>query len=385
MGPEGLTDRIRAIEPLLADNAALAEELRQPVDTVWEAICATGVLKSFVPRHFGGYELGLQDFMEIGVTLGRGCVSTAWVTTFCMEHNWLLAQFGEQAQQEIFGRQPYIVAPGAISPNGHATPEAGGYSLSGRWQWGTGVMHADWVLLAGVVHEPEGTGLRMFVLPIDEVEVIDTWQIDGMVGTGSNDMEVANVHVPEHRSVSVNAMSQGRGPGALWHDSHLFRIPMLPFKAITAACPAVGAAQRAVGLFRARLEERVMWGTGITQKDHAPAQMRLGLLDVRAHAVEQQIHHLAQEIEDWGTRDGPCPTVDRARLRLHAAVVVRECRDIVRDVVEASGASSHLLANPLQRIHRDVHTLAGHMVFDVDVASSNYGRAMLGFEIAGLV
>ena len=101
MGPEGLTDRIRAIEPLLADNAALAEELHQPVDTVWEAICATGALKSFVPRHFGGYELGLQDFMEIGVTLGRGCVSTAWVTTFCMEHNWLLANPLQRIHRDV--------------------------------------------------------------------------------------------------------------------------------------------------------------------------------------------------------------------------------------------------------------------------------------------
>ena len=77
MGQEGLTDRVHAIVPLLADNAARAEELRKPVDAVWQAICDTGVMKSFVPRRFDGYELDLTAFMEIGVSLGRGCVSTA--------------------------------------------------------------------------------------------------------------------------------------------------------------------------------------------------------------------------------------------------------------------------------------------------------------------
>ena len=109
----------------------------------------------------------------------------------------MLAQFPEAAQNDIFGRQPYVIAPAAISPNGRAQVRDGGYLLSGRWQWGTGVMHADWILLAGIV---EGSGeMRMFILPRDEVEIIDTWQVDGMAGTGSNDMQVRDVFVPARR------------------------------------------------------------------------------------------------------------------------------------------------------------------------------------------
>lgn len=370
---------------MLADHARQAEQERKPVDAVWEAICGTGVMRGFVPRRFGGFEIDLHTFMDIGINLGRGCVSTGWVTTFCMEHNWLLAQFEPLAQQEIFGRQPYIVAPGSISPNGRATPVDGGYRLSGRWQWGTGVMHADWVLLAGLVDRPDTSDLRMFIVPIDEVAVIDTWQVDGMVGTGSNDIEAADVFVPEHRSQAVSAMAEGRGPGAAWHDSHIFRIPMLPFKCITAASPAVGAAKEAVQLFFERIQQRTIYGTRTRQSDHGPAQMRLGLLDSRAASVEHELYRLAAEIEAWGHASEPCPQRERARQRLQSARIVRECRDIVRDVVEASGASSHFLDNPLQRIHRDVHTLACHAVFDLEVASGAYGRTMLGMEIKGLV
>jgi 3-hydroxy-9,10-secoandrosta-1,3,5(10)-triene-9,17-dione monooxygenase len=380
-----LAQDVAELVPLLAEHARQAELERKPVDAVWEAICSSGAMRAFVPERFGGFEIDLRTFMEIGINLGRGCVSTAWVTTFCMEHNWLLAQFDPQAQEEIFGQQPYIVAPGSISPNGRATPVEGGYELSGRWQWGTGVMHADWVLLAGLVDRPDTFDLRMFVIPINEVSVIDTWQVDGMVGTGSNDVEANAVFVPEHRSQPVSEMAEGRGPGALWHDSHIFRIPMLPFKCITAACPAVGAAKEAVHLFFERIQQRTLWGSGTKQSDHGPAQMRLGLLESRADSVEQELFRLAVDIEAWGQAGEPCPPSERARQRLLAARIVRESRDIVRDVVEASGASSHFLDNPLQRIHRDVHTLSCHTVFDLDVASSAYGRTLLGMEVKGLI
>jgi len=113
--------------------------------------------------------------------------------------------------------------------------------------------------------------------------------------------------------------------------------------------------------------------------------MRLGLLNTRVDSVEQQLYRLADEIEACGHATEPCSQRERARQRLQSARIVRECRDIVRDVVEASGASSHFLDNPLQRIHRDVHTLACHAVFDLDVASGAYGRSLLGMELRGLV
>ena len=105
----------------------------------------------------------------------------------------------------------------------------------------------------------------------------------------------------------------------------------------------------------------------------------------RADSVEQELFRLAVDIEAWGRAGEPCPPRERARQRLLAARIVRESRDIVRDVVEASGASSHFLDNPLQRIHRDVHTLSCHTVFDLDVASGAYGRTLLGMEVKGLI
>ena len=105
-----------------------------------------------------------------------------------MEHNWLLGMFEEDVQREIFTAQPYILAPGTVNPSGEATRHDDHYELTGRWQYGTGIVHADWALLSGRIAGEESPLPRMFLVPVDDVEVKDTWHVDGMAATGSRDI-----------------------------------------------------------------------------------------------------------------------------------------------------------------------------------------------------
>lgn len=381
---EALLEHLEALVPMLEANAAAAESQRKPVDAVMKAIEETGVYRYFVPKRFGGYEFGMSTFMKIGLALGEGCLSTAWVTTFCIEHNWLLALFNQQAQEDIFGRQPYIIAPGALAPKGTATPVDGGYRISGRWEWGTGIMHADWALLGALtpVEGSERPDLCMFAVPIDQVQVIDTWQIAGMAGTGSNDVAVEDVFVPAHRVASVTRMRSGDTEGARWLDSPLYRMPMMAVLGLTAAAPAVGCARKAVKLFRQRLMERMVYGTSTKQGEKPVTQHRLGQIAVNAENCEILLMQIARETEEWGRSGTICPDAERARLRVRIGDVVRRSRDVVRDVVEASGAHAHFLDNPLQRMLRDVHTLSCHTVFDLDISSEQYGRVLLDLPVS---
>ncbi|MEE4281374.1 MAG: hypothetical protein V2I41_05500, partial [Pseudomonadales bacterium] len=102
-GERALIESLSALAPILSENAALAEQQRKPVDTVMQAIEDTGAYRWFVPKKYGGYEYSLSGFMEVGIALGEGCTSHAWVTTFCMEHNWLLALYDQAAQDDLFG------------------------------------------------------------------------------------------------------------------------------------------------------------------------------------------------------------------------------------------------------------------------------------------
>ena len=386
-GERSLIDALKALVPMLGEHAGLAEKQRKPVDEVMQAIEATGAYRWFVPKQYGGYEYSLAGFIEVGVALGQGCTSHAWVTTFCMEHNWLLSLYEQAAQDDLFGKHPYIIAPGSLAPNGRGEPVEDGYRISGRWQWGTGVMHANYVMVGALAPAPdrEGPMLGMFVLPIEEVEIIDTWQIEGMVGTGSNDIAIDDVFVPDHRFVDLSKVRDGTSPGSKLHDAHIYKMPMLPVLGLTAAAPLVGAAKSAIDLFQLRLQGRVVYGTANKQSDGALAQSRLAHAKAEMDAIEHQLFHVTREVENWGVRGIACPDLDRARLRVDLGHIVRRARNVVRDVVEACGASAHALDNPLQRILRDVNTASCHTVFDLDVSTENYGRLLLGLPANGPV
>lgn len=290
----------------------------------------------------------------------------------------MLAQFPEAAQEQIFGVEPWVIAPGTIAATGGARREGEGYRLRGRWSWGTGVMHSDWALLSGIIEDTRE--LRLFALPMRDVQIIDVWHMDGMCGTGSNDMVVEDVWVPEHLSQPVAPMTLGRGHGATLHESPMFRMPMMPILLLTAGVPAIGAARAALGRFIERAPTRMKFGSRQPQSESIATQIRIGEVRARIDTAELIARHVAAETERWGREAEVCPLPERARARLLMNQAVRLARDAVRDLFEASGANAHREDETLQRIHRDVHTIAAHAVFDMDVVAEQVGRIELGMD-----
>jgi alkylation response protein AidB-like acyl-CoA dehydrogenase len=378
-----LVERATALAPLLAEHAAEAERLRRPVDAVIEALEAAEIFKLMVPRRFGGLELDLDTFVDVGLALGEGDASMAWVATFCVEHNWMFCQFPEAFQAELYADRAWVLAPGMIAPSGRAVREGDGYRLSGRWPWATGVMHSTWVIAGGLTETADGAlDPRFFALPIEQVKVEDTWYVDGMVGTGSNDVVIEDVFVPAERSVSILAMAAGRAHGAEIHEGPLYHTPMLPILALAASTPAVGQARAAVRLFRERLHERVLYGVGGKQAEQPAAQMRLARAELELRQAELLVRDVAAEV---------CALRNDATLEHRAcwaaalALAVQQSKRIIQSISEASGASAHLQGHPLQRMLRDIHTLSCHVVFDLDARLEAYGRLSLGLETPGLL
>ncbi|MDJ0866845.1 MAG: acyl-CoA dehydrogenase [Myxococcota bacterium] len=378
-----LIGRARSLAPLLAEHAAEAERLRRPVDAVIEALREARIFDLMVPRCHGGLELDLDAFLEVGLALGEGDASMSWVATFYVEHNWMLCQLPESFQKELYADRSHVLAPGAIAPNGRATPVEGGFRLDGRWQWGTGIAHAEWVLVGVRVEAPgDEPDMRFLVLPVADVEVEDTWFVDGMAGTGSADMIVRDQFVPAERSASIQEMGDGRAPGSRLHAGPLYRTPMLPILALAAAMPAVGQARTALRGFRARLEERKLYGTGVVQARKAAAQMRLARAEIEVRQAEELLRRMVDGM--MALRDR-ATLADRARWIADAAFAVDQSKRVLHAIADASGASAHFLSHPLQRAVRDVDTLSCHVVFDLDARLEMHGRAMLGLEPRGMV
>lgn len=378
--PEELVRRTTALKPLVAAHALECEQLRRPVDAVWNAIRKTGCFYHFVPKRYGGLEFDIDSFIDAMLPIAEGCGSTGWVTAFCVEHNWMLAQFPEKFQDETFGGDfPYIIAPGATNPPGVAEPVEGGYRLSGVWKWGTGVMHADWVLLVGMV-PGESPPRQLFLgLPAAEVEVLDTWDVAGMAGTGSNDIRCRDIFVPEHRVMDMGEMRNGCAPGAAIHAHNpVYRMPMTPFLAITAAIAAVGVARSAIEHFKERIGVRTLLGTTTKQVEKPAAHMRLGEAAAMTETAEMILREVGRRNVALAAQEGLVRNEDRIALRAQVALAMDMCRRAIRLVVEGAGSSAHMTSSPLQRALRDINVMASHVVYDFDAATELHGRALIG-------
>lgn len=373
----GITD---GFVTALGERAAEAEELRRlPDDTVSDLI-ASGFTELLVPARFGGQQAPFPEILDPVRRLAHGCTSSAWTIGFLTLHNWMLALFGEQAQQEAFGNRPFL-APAPLAPTGRGLPVDGGIRLSGRWSWATGVMHGNWIIVAALCGPDDGIYPALALLPISDVTVEDVWHTDGMRATGSNDVVATDVFVPEHRLVKVTDIYAGTAPGAGLHDSATYRWPMVPALALLAAMPALGSAERVTENYAQRLAERVLPYEGVMQKDKPIAQAHLAGAQVRLRSLRALLADTVGEIETIVVAGDSVEKPVRAQARLAAAHIVAESRAVIGELMGAGGASIHFLSSPMQRFKRDVDVLAGHVVFDYDTSRELAGALALGMKI----
>ena len=373
----GITD---GFVTALGERAAEAEELRRlPDDTVSDLI-ASGFTELLVPARFGGQEAPFPDILDPVRRLAHGCTSSAWTIGFLTLHNWMLALFGEQAQQEAFDSRPFL-APAPLAPTGRGLAADGGIRLSGRWSWATGVMHGNWIIVAALCGPDDGIYPALALLPISAVNVEDVWHTDGMRATGSNDVVATDVFVPEHRLVKVTDIYAGTAPGAGLHDSATYRWPMVPALALLAAMPALGSAERVTESYARRLAERVLPYEGVMQKDKPIAQAHLAGAQVRLRSLRALLADTVGEIEAIVVAGDSVEKPVRAQARLAAAHIVAESRAVIGELMGAGGASIHFLSSPMQRFKRDVDVLAGHVVFDYDTSRELAGALALGMKI----
>jgi alkylation response protein AidB-like acyl-CoA dehydrogenase len=364
----------------LQQRAQEAERHRRLPDATVEEIRETGFTELLKPKGYGGQQAEFAAIFDPVRRMAHGCASTAWTAAFYTIHTWMLSLFDEQAQAEGFATQPFL-ASAPLAPTGRGTPADGGVTLSGRWSWATGVMHGNWTIVGALCGPDDAIYPALALIPADDISIVDVWHTDGMCATGSNDIVADNVFVPEHRLVKITDIYAGTTPGARLHDADVYRWPLVPALSLTAAMPALGAAERVTDVYTQRLSERVIAYEGTSQKDKPAAQARLGQARVRLRALHGLLHDTTGRIDDILASGNTVPRAVRADGRLAAAHIVKESRGIIADLLEASGASAHFLDNPLQRAKRDVDVISGHVIFDYDTSRELAGALAIGLRI----
>lgn len=368
------------VEPLRT-RALEAEQRRElHAETVEEAADA-GFFRALMPTELGGAGAGIVAVNEATRTLAHGDVSSAWTLSFITLHNWFIARGSQELQAAVFGDRGEARIPCPLAPGGSARPVDGGFVVNGRWEWATGVQHADWVMVHALVEQPGPLQTRFVLARIGDVAVDEVWHTSGMRATGSNTVEFDEVFVPTACTFTGDEFRSTDPAGAAHSDDPFLRYPVTPVLCLTAAAPALGGAEAAVELLRRQQESRVLaYSMGQKQVDQPAAQMRLAaaLANVRAarlvwrDALDQLV-----AAADRGEVDDPAW---RGSIRLAAAQTVRLSIQTVEIVLEGAGASVHFEDSQLQRIARDLQTLRGHVVFDWDRTTQLAGKLELGFE-----
>src|SRR5919199_913469 len=244
-GPPDLPEllaRAEALVPVLRERAGHTEELRRLPDETIEDLHRAGLFRILQPKRVGGSELPFRSIVELVSIIGTGDGSTAWVLANLAAHHWMLAMFPKQAQDEVWGQSPdNLIGSALVFPRGRAHRVEGGYRVSGRWPFSSGVDPSTWNLLGAIAQDEEaGTAMpRIFLLPASDYTIIDTWHVIGLAGTGSKDVAAEDVFVPEYRSLAMDQITGGRNPGTAINQAVLYRLPAgNPFAVCNAALSA---------------------------------------------------------------------------------------------------------------------------------------------------
>ena len=380
--PSVLIDRARTIAAKWASRIQEIDSDTKLPDALVAEWIEAGLVATMVPKRYGGYELGLDTASEITRTFAAVCPAAAWVLSFYMGHNWIHCQFSEQAQQEIFADGPSPCSAGVLAPLFKLRAVEGGYRVSGRNGWNSGVPHAGWVMSSGMVQDDKGSGPVTFIMPRSDVTMIDTWQMEGMRATGSWDVAVDDLFIPIHRTVPTASLFSGQTPGALLHANPFYTRPLALLSFGYPLPVFVGALRGVTDEFIANVKVRVGTNDGKSAAAKQCMQMLVGRGEARAQQAEIMLADLIECImaPDNGVRfEVPA----RFAVKARGAMLVEFCRDTICELVLGGGANSFRKQSKMQMIFRDINMISSHAFFEQNAATEAFGRSLLGMEQLG--
>ncbi len=300
---------VRDLLPVLRERAQETEDARVvPAESV-KALEETGFFRLLQPAAYDGLEADPVTFLSAVRLIASACGSTGWVASVLGVHAWQLALFPPQAAEEVWGADRAARMSSSYAPTGKAHAVPGGHQLTGRWSFSSGCDHARWVLLGGIVTDGEGNPVdfRTFLLPATDYEIDDVWDTVGLRGTGSNDIVVADVFVPEHRSLSFTDVSRCACPGHEVNKAPLYRLPYGSLFSYAITMPIIGMATGAYDAHVAYQRDRVRAsyvGQKAAEDPHGQVRVARAAADLDCGLAGRQPQHgRADGVRPGGAED----------------------------------------------------------------------------------
>jgi alkylation response protein AidB-like acyl-CoA dehydrogenase len=368
----------RALRPVILENRQTTEAGRQVAQPIIDALKQARLGRMALPTEYGGLAVSPVEGLEILETLAEAEASVAWIVWNSSLPCWLGRFLDQDARDEVFG-DPDALYACSTRPQGRAVRSGDSYAVNGQWSLVSGCSHASWIPVMCLVEEggevqmlaPNVPHMRMLYIPKDAHEILDTWHVGGLRGTGSHDSALKNVSVPVSRSFAMGEPSRV--------DSPLGRMPI--FCTMSAGCASIclGVASSTLQalLDLATNKGAVDGGPGL--RDRAPLQSLVGRVAALLESARRSLRHATDAVWNDAVAGQPVQPTDIAAMLGAAVTAAQTCRQLVTEMYAAAGASSLYTSSPIERAHRDIHAVTQHIALQPHWLEQS-GRVQLGME-----
>ena len=372
MADVSVVDRARGMRDLVSAEAAESERLRTLSPAIVDEMWASGLMPAFNPKAAGGVEPSFREMIDTWIEMAWQDGSFGWIGIANLPSTFAAATYlSDEGFDEIFTRNDgRVTIGGQYFPNGQGTAVDGGYRLNGAWSFGSGTGHSAYIG-AGFFPMDDGEmrwvsegipDMRVAFLPREEVNFTDGWHVQGLKGTGSYDYNVADVFVPEHRTIALFTREPKRG------GSPAGRMGLMP---VTAA----GHAAFALGVAKSMLDDvEELAASKVRMSDMATLASRPTFQKGLAHHVAAWRAARLLVLDAFSTAEAAVVAGEdfTPRLRADMRVAAVFATDTARQCAEwahlAAGTSAIREGGRLERAFRDIYTGTQHAFISEKVA-----------------
>ena len=372
-------DAVRKLGPLIRSSADQIEADRELPRPLFEALADAGIFQLALPRTLGGAEIDLPTYVQVLEEIGKADASAGWIVNQCAIFATYAARMPRDIARSIWIDTPRSVVANTPMPTAQAVVVPGGYRVTGRQGFSTGCRHASWLAARAHVHENGRLRLRdgqpeqlyLFV-PAAEAELLDTWHVRGMRGTGTYHFAVSDVFVPAERTVL-----QAGAP--LLETGPLYQIPRTLLFASADGAVSLGLARSCLTAFLELAGAKTPRAMQAKLRDQPMVQATVGHAEAHLRSGRAFLTEAVREIWTEATSTGATTQERRAVLRLASTHAIRLAVQIVDSVYNAAGVTAIYEGNLLQRHFQDIHVISQHLQGRLSHYES-VGQHWLGLE-----
>ena len=371
-------EAIVALVPAIRARSAEIERLRRlPLDLV-DDLAKAGVFRLLVPRSLAGHEADVPSLLAVIEELSAADGSTGWCAMIGATSGLVSGYLEPSVAREIYG-DAGAISGGVFAPRGKARLQGDVYVANGRWAFASGCEHCTYLMGGCVIMEGEepkrgadgAPESRMLLFPPSQARIHDTWDVAGLRGTGSHDIEVRELQVPVARAVSI-VTDRPRAAGAL------YRFPIFGLLALGIAAVAIGVARRSIEELQALARDKTPTGARRRLAERAAVQADVARATAEVEAARSYVADVVGAAEEEAER-GALGAQTRVSLRLAATHATLASAAAVDRMYDAGGGTSVYAASPLQRCFRDVHVATQHVMVAPPTLELT-GRMLLGLD-----